>query len=55
MLLKNGLVVDENFKLKKLDVKIDNGKISAVSENLSGNGIDLNELLKMLNQKVNEN
>jgi len=42
MILKNGLVVDENFKLKKLDVEVKEEKITAISENLNGDRIDLN-------------
>lgn len=36
MILKNGLVMDENFELKKLDIKIDGDKIAEIGENLSG-------------------
>ncbi len=43
MILCNGLVVDENFTLKKCDVEIENGKIVKIGENLKGdNRVDLN-------------
>lgn len=42
MILKNGLVVDETFSLRKCDVQIENGLITAVGENLTGdNAIDM--------------
>ncbi len=36
MILKNGLVVDEAFSLRQCDVQIENGLITAVGENLTG-------------------
>lgn len=36
MILKNGLVMDENFSLRKCDVQIENGLITALSDNLTG-------------------
>lgn len=36
MILKNGWVVDEAFSLRRCDVQIENGLITAVSENLTG-------------------
>lgn len=36
MILKNGWVVDEAFSLRRCDVQIENGLITAVDENLTG-------------------
>ncbi len=36
MILSNGFVVCDDFKLRKKDVKIENGKITEIGENLSG-------------------
>ncbi len=36
MILSNGYVVCDDFKLRKTDVKIENGKITEIGENLSG-------------------
>lgn len=44
MILKNGLVMDKNFELKKLDIKITGEKIAEIGENLSGDAIlDVND------------
>lgn len=37
MILKNGLVMDENFKLKHLDIEIEGETIKNIGENLTGN------------------
>lgn len=43
MILKNGYVVNKDFKLKKLDIGIQNEVISDIKESLSGNDeLDLN-------------
>jgi len=39
MILKNGMVMDSDFKLKKLDIRICDGKIAEIGENLVGNEI----------------
>lgn len=36
MILKNGLVMDENFTLRALDVQFENGVITRIGENLAG-------------------
>ena len=36
MILSNGYVVCDDFKLRKTDIKIQNGKITEIGENLSG-------------------
>lgn len=36
MILSNGFVVCDDFKLRKTDVKIENGKITEIGQNLSG-------------------
>lgn len=36
MILANGYVVCDDFKLRKTDIKIENGKIAEIGENLSG-------------------
>ncbi len=36
MILTNGYVVCDDFKLKKTDIRIENGKITEISENLCG-------------------
>ena len=42
MILKNGLVVDESFTLKKCDLKIENGVIAAIAEDIPGDdAVDL--------------
>ncbi|MBQ3124666.1 MAG: N-acetylglucosamine-6-phosphate deacetylase [Clostridia bacterium] len=44
MILKNGLVMDKNFELKKLDIKITGEKIAEIGENLLGDAIlDVND------------
>lgn len=44
MILKNGLVMDKNFELKKLDIKITGEKIAEIDEDLSGDAIlDVND------------
>jgi dihydroorotase len=40
-ILKNGLILDELGELKKADVKVENGKISEIGENLSTEGIEV--------------
>lgn len=37
MILKNGLVMDENFKLKRLDIEIEGEIIKNIGKNLKGN------------------
>lgn len=39
MILKNGLVMDENFELKRLDIEINGDKITKIAENIEGNDI----------------
>ena len=36
MILKNGYIVCDDFKLRKTDVKIEDGKITEIGQNLSG-------------------
>lgn len=39
MILKNGLVMDETFTLRKCDLQIENGKIAAIADSLDGDNI----------------
>lgn len=39
MILSNGYVVCDDFKLRKTDVKIENGKITEIDDNLSGEDV----------------
>lgn len=39
MILKNGLVMNEDFVLKHLDIKLENEKIVEIGENLDGNTV----------------
>lgn len=41
MILKNALLVDENFKLKRLDLKTEGEKIAEIAESISEDGMDL--------------
>jgi len=44
MILKNGLVMDETFMLRRCDLKIENGVIAVVGENIDGDEtIDLSD------------
>ena len=42
MILKNALVVDDSFTLRRCDLQIDGGKIVGIAESISGDdAIDL--------------
>ncbi|MBE7042106.1 MAG: N-acetylglucosamine-6-phosphate deacetylase [Ruminococcaceae bacterium] len=40
MIIKNGLVMNEEFQLVKCDLRIENGVIAEIGHNLSGEGVD---------------
>ena len=39
MILKNAIIADKDFKLAKADIRIQNGKISEIGENLFGDSV----------------
>ena len=39
MILKNAIIADKDFKLVKADIRIQNGKISEIGENLSDDSV----------------
>ena len=43
MILKNALLIDKDFKQKRLDIKFEDGIISQIAENIEGEGIDLSD------------
>ena len=40
MIIKNGLVMNEEFQLVPCDLRIENGVIAEIGQNLSGEGVD---------------
>ena len=43
MIIKNAVIFDSEFSKKKLDIKIENGKIAEISENICGDAVDYSD------------